>query len=514
MIVTTTIQKQPVMDRNRYAGILAHPTSFPSEYGIGDLGDTAYRFVDYLVSAGQSLWQVLPLGPTGYGDSPYQGFSAFAGQPLLISPDRLEEEGLLKQEELDAYPRLPSDYVDYGAVMAAKNELFHKAYERFCELDETNRLKKGYERFCREQAFWLAGYALFMALKDTNEGRLWLEWEDKQRNPSAEQMSLLAEEYREQADYYRVIQFLFFEQWHALKTYANENGIKIVGDIPIFVSLDSSDVWAAKEMFQLDEEGYPVVVAGVPPDYFSETGQLWGNPLYDWKNQEKDGFKWWIARIRSQLGLVDYIRIDHFRGFDSYWAVPYGAENAVHGKWMEGPKEKLFLAVQKEFGENLPIWAEDLGVITEDVEKLRDEFHFPGMKILQFAFEDERDNDMMPEHHIPNCICYTGTHDNDTTLGWYRHLGREDRKRVSCYMHTGAATVSWAFIRTALESVADYVVVPLQDVMSLDSEARMNTPGKAWGNWSWRFHEKQLDEFWAAYLKELTDLYGRQRKGR
>lgn len=507
--MTVTIQKQPEMGRNRCAGILAHPTSFPSAYGIGDLGDGAYRFVDYLVSAGQTLWQVLPLGPTGYGDSPYQGFSAFAGQPLLISPDCLMQEGLLKQEELEEYPHLPESYVDYGAVMAAKNELFAKAYRRFKELDKTNRIRIKYRQFCEEQSFWLDGYALFMALKDANGGKLWLEWEDGQRNPSGEEWKILAGQYEEQADYYRVVQFLFFEQWFALKAYANERGIRIVGDIPIFVSLDSADVWSHKKMFRLDEEGYPVVVAGVPPDYFSETGQLWGNPLYDWKEHEKDGYQWWIARIRSQLRLVDYIRIDHFRGFDSYWAVPYGAENAVRGKWMDGPKEKLFLAIQKEFGEKLPIWAEDLGVITEDVEKLRDEFHFPGMKILQFAFEDVEDNDMMPEHHIPNCICYTGTHDNDTTLGWYRHLGKDSRRKVNKYMHTGAAMVSWAFIRTALESAADYVVIPLQDVMSLDSEARMNTPGRAWGNWSWRFGRKALDGFWAAWLKHLTQINGR-----
>lgn len=506
--MTITTQEQQTGQR-RCAGILAHPTSFPSKYGIGDLGHIAYDFVDYLVSAGQTLWQVLPFGPTGYGDSPYQGFSAFAGQPLLINLDFLEEGGYLTREELMSYPELPEDYVDYGAVITAKEKLFQIAYKRFMEMTPDNSEWEIYDEFCRSEAFWLDDYALFMALKDVNGGKLWLEWEEEHRNPTEEQKKLLAEKYKERVEYHRVIQYLFFSQWDSLQAYARKNGIRIVGDIPIFVSLDSADVWAHKNLFQLDEDGYPVVVAGVPPDYFSETGQLWGNPLYNWEEHEREGYRWWIERIRRQLQVVDYIRIDHFRGFDSYWAVPYGAENAVHGKWMEGPKEKLFLAIQKEIGEKLPIWAEDLGVITEDVEKLRDTFQFPGMKILQFAFEDVEDNDMMPEHHTRNCICYTGTHDNDTTTGWYRHLGADSRRKVNSYMHTGAALISWAFIRTAMESAADYVVIPLQDIMSLDSEARMNTPGKAWGNWSWRFRKEDMDEFWAAYLRHLTKTNGR-----
>lgn len=505
----SNIQAQPVLNSERYSGILAHPTSFPSYYGVGDLGQTAYDFVDYLVSAGQTLWQVLPLGPTGFGDSPYQAFSAFAGQPILISPDKLKEQGLLEQEDLDGYPNLPTKYVDYGAVIWEKNKLFAKAYERFQELVKTNPIKERYAKFCEEQAFWLDGYVLFMALKDANGGKLWLEWEDSERNPSPSEMEELAKKHKERADYYRMLQFLFFDEWYSLKEYANEHDIKIIGDIPIFVSLDSADVWANKEMFQLDEDGYPVVVAGVPPDYFSETGQLWGNPLYDWEAHDKDGYQWWIARMKSQLELVDYIRIDHFRGFDSYWAVPFGSENAVKGEWMEGPKEKLFLAIQKALGDELPIWAEDLGVITEEVEKLRDDFHFPGMKILQFAFEDVNDNDMMPHHHTTNCICYTGTHDNDTTLGWYKSVAKESQKKVRNYMNTGAATVSWAFIRTALGSVAKFVVIPLQDVMSLGSEARMNTPGKAAGNWGWRFEAKALDSYWAEHLKNLTKMFRR-----
>lgn len=505
----TQTQTHPVLNSERYAGILAHPTSFPSYYGIGDLGKTAYDFIDYLISAGQTLWQVLPLGPTGFGDSPYQGFSAFAGQPLLISPDRMADEGLLTEEELSAYPNLPVKCVDYGAVIQAKNSLFASAYQRFQRLDETNSMKKRYHKFCEENEEWLNGYTLFMALKDANEGRLWLEWDEELRIPTKEGMEKLAKIHEERMGYYKMLQFLFFDQWHALKAYANQKGIRIIGDIPIFVSLDSADVWANRELFQLEEDGYPTVVAGVPPDYFSETGQLWGNPLYDWSAHEKQGFAWWISRIKSQLKLVDIVRIDHFRGFDAYWAVKYGEPTAVDGEWMDGPKEKLFEAIQKELGKDLPIWAEDLGVITEEVEKLRDDFQFPGMKILQFAFEDIEDNDMMPHHHIPNCICYTGTHDNDTTVGWYKHAPKKSQKKVRRYMNTGAATVSWAFIRTALGSVAKYVIIPLQDVMSLDSEARMNMPGRAAGNWGWRFETKDLDAHWAEYLRKLTKIYRR-----
>lgn len=502
-------QTRPAVSEERYSGILAHPTSFPSDYGIGDLGEKAYEFVDYLVSAGQKLWQVLPLGPTGFGDSPYQGFSAFAGQPLLISPDKMKQEGLLTEEELEAYPKLPVKYVDYGAVIQAKNKLFASAFERFKGLSAENSLRKRYQAFCVENAFWLEGYTLFMALKDANEGRLWLEWDEEMRIPTPAGMKQLAKKHEERMNYYKMLQFLFFDQWHQLKKYANEKGIHIIGDIPIFVSLDSSDVWANKDLFQLEEDGYPTVVAGVPPDYFSETGQLWGNPLYDWDVHEEQGYRWWIDRIKSQLKLVDYVRIDHFRGFAGYWAVKYGEPTAVNGEWLEGPKEKLFLAIQKELGKDLPIWAEDLGVITEEVEKLRDDFEFPGMKILQFAFEDVNDNDMMPHHHVPNSICYTGTHDNDTTLGWYQNAPKASQKKVRSYMNTGAATVSWAFIRTALGSVANYAIIPLQDVMSLGGEARMNLPGRAAGNWGWRFQTKDLDAHWAAYLKKLTKIYQR-----
>lgn len=490
--------------KKRFSGILVHPTSFPSPYGVGDLGDFAYEFVDYLVSAGQTLWQVLPLGPTGYGDSPYQAFSAFAGQPVLISPDKMKEMGLLDDEDLASYPKLPEKFVDYGAVIWEKNKLFRIAYSNFTKKGDLERIREQFHRFCEENARWLDDYALFMALKDANGGKMWLEWERCMAKPTVAGKRKLIEKYQEEMGYYKMLQFLFFHQWHELKKYANKKGIQIVGDIPIFVSMDSADVWANKKLFMLNADGYPTHVAGVPPDYFSETGQLWGNPLYNWRNHQKEGFQWWIERLKSQLNLVDYVRIDHFRGFESCWAVTYGAENAIEGKWLKGPGEKLFLAIEKALGKNLPVWAEDLGIITKEVESLRDKFRFPGMKILQFAFDDIEDNAMMPEHHKENCICYTGTHDNDTTAGWFRHASKESRKKVNQYISTGAAMVSWAFIRMAMESKAKYVVIPLQDVMSLDSGARMNTPGCAAGNWSWRFERKDLDAFWGEYLKKLT----------
>lgn len=492
------------LTNKRYSGILVHPTCFPSGYGIGDLGDNAYEFIDYLVSAGQSLWQVLPLGPTGYGDSPYQGFSAFAGQPLIISPQKLADIGLLTKEKLEDYPLLPTKYVDFGAVISAKNALFKSAFEQFETLAPSHWLVVEYEQFCSKNAFWLKDYTLFMALKEKNEQKCWLEWRTEFRMPSDSKKNELHRQLKNTVIYFQFVQFIFFKQWFELKDYANAHGVRIVGDIPIFVSLDSVDVWANQDLFSLDKRGYPAAVAGVPPDYFSATGQLWGNPLYDWEVHEKQGFQWWIDRIRCQLQLVDFVRIDHFRGFDSYWAVPYGSKTAIVGAWMEGPKKKLFSAIQSALGTHLPIWAEDLGLITESVQELRDAFHFPGMKILQFALENPQDNDMMPEHHIPNCICYTGTHDNDTTLGWFYHLDPDIQHHVSQYMHSGAALIPWAFIRTALESAANYVILPLQDIMSLDSSARMNTPGKAQGNWSWRFESKDLDRHWADYLSHLT----------
>lgn len=480
----------------KYSGVLLHPTSFPSPYGIGDLGQGAYDFIDYLAGAGQTIWQTLPLGPTGFGDSPYQSFSAFAGQPLLISPDKLIEEGLLTKEDChyeDVYPA----QVDYGNVIIAKTHWLHTAFYNFNH-GSFPVLEADFQDFCKTQDFWLSDYAEFMAYKDSQQGRNWLEWDKVLPVPD-----------KDQIHYYCFIQFLFFRQWKALKTYANEKGIQIVGDIPIFLALDSADVWADKNLFQLDSYGYPTKVAGVPPDYFSATGQLWGNPLYDWKAHKKEDFRWWLSRIKHQLSLFDILRIDHFRGLESYWAVPYGEATAINGTWMPGPGADLFKAIEKEFPQGIPIWAEDLGVITPEVENLRDTFHLPGMKVLQFAFEDLEDNDMMPEHHPVNAICYPGTHDNNTAIGWYQSASRESQQKVRDYMHTGAAAIHWAFIKTAMNSNCKYTVIPMQDILGLDSSARMNIPGVAARNWSWRYTSGQLDSFWQKYLCRLTADSGR-----
>ncbi len=495
-------------DTPRFSGILAHPSSFPSPYGIGDFGPGAYEFIDYLAGAGQKLWQLLPLGPTGFGDSPYQSFSSFAGQTLFISPDLLVEDDLLSEEDLAKPPVWNLSKVNYGSVIVYKNGLYHLAFQNF-EKKASKAFIEEFQAFCKESAYWLDDYAFFMAAKDENGGRLWLEWEDELRVPTPESRKKWTKILGESIRYYQFLQFLFFRQWKSLKAYANKKDIRIIGDIPIFVSLDSVDVWANKELYQLDTKGYPLAVAGVPPDYFSAVGQLWGNPLYDWAAHKKQGYRWWISRIRSQLQLVDILRIDHFRGFCAYWAVPYGEKTAVNGKWMDGPGADLFLSIEKALGKNLPIIAEDLGIITEDVEALRDQFDFPGMRVLQFAFDDPNDNVMMPHNHIENCVCYTGTHDNDTAKGWYYTASRPAQKKAREYMNTGAADIAWAFIRTALSSVAKYTVIPLQDIMSLGSDARMNYPGRSTGNWSWRYTSSQLDKDWQAYLKELTILYHR-----
>lgn len=480
----------------KYSGVLLHPTSLPSPYGIGDLGQSAYDFIDYLAGAGQTIWQTLPLGPTGFRDSPYQSFSAFAGQPLLISPDKLIADGLLSGDDC-IYEDTNPFQADYGNVIIAKTHWLETAYYNFSHKNFP-ALKEEFETFCREQAFWLPNYAKFMTYKDAHQGRNWLDWD-----------KVLPEIDRDRVNYYCFVQFLFYRQWQALKKYANDKGIKIVGDIPIFLALDSADVWADKHLFQLDSTGYPLRVAGVPPDYFSETGQLWGNPLYDWDVHKKEGFNWWLHRIKHQLSLFDILRIDHFRGLESYWAVPYGEVTAINGTWMPGPGADLFKAIEKEFPQGIPIWAEDLGVITPEVEKLRDDFRLPGMKVLQFAFEDLNDNAMMPEHHPYNAICYPGTHDNNTTIGWYQGAAKANQQKVRDYLHTGAATVHWAFIRATLESNCKYAVIPMQDILGLDSSARMNTPGVPARNWSWRFTADQLDPFWQAYLKKLTEDSGR-----
>lgn len=507
MIFETAEKKyeQPV----RVSGILLHPTSLPSPYGIGDLGKSAYEFADFLEKAGQHLWQILPLSPTGFGDSPYQSFSAFAGQPLLISPDHLLKLGLLSKEDLEDAPQFEDDRTDYGTVIPWKTKLLQKAYLNYRHTADKMLLEE-YDSFYENNRFWLNDYALFMACKEVNDGKSWLEWEEKYRNPTDAFLRSLEKELSEEIYYYKFIQFMFFKEWYALKKYVNDKGIKIIGDIPIFVSLDSADVWANKKLFQLDSKGFPTAVAGVPPDYFSATGQLWGNPLYDWNAHKKDGYKWWISRVRNQLDVLDYLRIDHFRGFEAYWAVPYKEETAINGKWKPGPKEELFLAIEKALGDNLPIIAEDLGVITPEVERLRDMFGFPGMKVLQFAFESEEESNFLPHQFTTtNCVCYTGTHDNDTTAGWYETASEFSRDKVRRYMNTDGSSVHFDFIRTCLGTIASYAIFPLQDALGVGKKGRMNCPGVAAGNWEWRFRKEMLTDELAGKLLELSHLYGR-----
>ncbi len=491
----------------RQSGVLLHPTSLPSDYGIGDLGPSAYKFIDFLSQSHQELWQILPLGPTGFGDSPYQSFSSFAGQPLLISIDQLIFDDLLTLDNIDRIPWNPH-VIDYGSVIPYKHQLFRKAHTTF-QSDPTHKLHHDYRQFIHNEREWLPSYALFMAVKDAHDGCVWTEWDADIAFPCDESLCQWREDLHESYDYYCFLQFLFFRQWFQLKAYAEKKGVSIIGDIPIFVAFDSADVWANKNLFHLDEDGFPTSVAGVPPDYFSETGQLWGNPLYKWSAHKATDYTWWIQRISHSLKLVHSLRIDHFRGFEAYWSIPYGSETAIHGQWESGPGKDLFYAMEKALGTYLPIIAEDLGLITPAVRKLRDTFNFPGMKILQFAFETVDNNEFLPFNYPFNSIAYTGTHDNDTTLGWYKSASPQSQDKVRRFMNSDARDVCWDFIRTCFLSPAYRAIIPLQDILSLDSQARMNCPGVPGGNWQWRYTENMLTNELILRLKEITCLAGR-----
>jgi 4-alpha-glucanotransferase len=506
------------MTNTRKSGLLLHPTSLPGRWGIGDLGATAYTFVDFLAKAGQQLWQVMPLGPTGYGDSPYQGFSAFAGNPLLISLDQLIKEGLLAPEDLTGLPAFSDQHVDYGAVIPFKLAALQKSFDRFKRM-AMDEQREALATFRTDQRTWLADYALFAALKEQHGGANWNTWapEIARREPAA--VGEWGSRLSAQTEFHAYMQYLFFRQWANLKSYANERGIQIIGDIPIFVAYDSADVWANREIFALNDEGHAIAVAGVPPDYFSATGQLWGNPLYRWDVLAGQGYRWWIERFRTTLTLVDIARLDHFRGFAAYWEVPASEETAVNGRWAPGPGAALFEAVRDALGgastafsTGLPIIAEDLGVITPDVEQLRDELGFPGMKLLQFAFNGDPDDLYLPHNYQPRSVVYTGTHDNDTTLGWWRALQPHERRNVQIYLGRDGSDISWDLIRLALASVAELAVVPMQDVLGLGSAARMNTPGQAGGNWGWRYTPDMLTIELVERLRGLTAVYGRERK--
>jgi len=494
----------------RKAGILVHPTSFPSPYGIGDLGSEAYNFIDFLEKSEQKLWQVLPIGPTGYGDSPYQSFSSFAGQPLLIDLEDLQQLGFLTREDLTTLPDWDSYAIDYGPVITYKFSLLEKAFDNFKQ-QPNKSLQNEFTIFLEKNYFWLEDYALFMAAKIYHDGVAWTDWTKDIAFPTKKSKLKWQNKLKNSIKYHQFIQFIFFKQWFALKAYANDRSIEIIGDTPIFVAFDSADVWANKNLFYLDTKGFPTHVAGVPPDYFSETGQLWGNPLYNWPEHKKNNYAWWIKRLAYALTLVDFLRIDHFRGFEAYWAVPFGSPNAIKGTWEKGPFKDLFYSFEASLGKNLPIIAEDLGIITEAVEDLRDSFHLPGMKILQFAFEDSKDNNFLPHLHIPNSICYTGTHDNDTTVSWYKTIPEENKDKLRRYLNTDANNIAWDMIRACYGSVSNMAIVPLQDLLSFDAWARMNTPGSATGNWQWRYTSDMLTHTLQQHLLSITRLYGRSK---
>ncbi len=510
----------------RASGILLHPTSLPGPCGIGDLGPAAFQFVDFLAETGTALWQVLPLGPTGYGDSPYQCFSAFAGNPYLISPDALLEDGLLYQEDLADPPPFPADRVDYGAVIPWKLHLLNTAYRRFREntlppspipnSQSPTPTLQSLAVFRRDHAAWLDDFALFMAIKEHFGCGAWTDWPAplRRRDPAA--LAAFADGHAEEIERHAFWQFLFFRQWEKLRAYARQRGITLIGDIPIFVAHDSADVWAHPELFFLDDDGSPAVVAGVPPDYFSPAGQLWGNPLYRWEVHKRENYAWWIARLRSVLSLVDLVRLDHFRGFAAYWEVPGEAETAENGRWAPGPGADFLAALRESLGivetpvsRGLPIIAEDLGVITPDVDAMRREFDLPGMKVLVFAFDGDPENVFLPHNYTRDCVVYTGTHDNDTALGWYQRVGEKERDFARRYLARDGHDIAWDLIRAAWGSVAVFAIAPMQDLLGLDNRARMNYPGNPSGNWSWRMSPGVLDAALRARLRETNFLYGR-----
>ncbi|MEW6737944.1 MAG: 4-alpha-glucanotransferase [Acidobacteriota bacterium] len=504
------------MSFSRSSGILLHPTSLPSRFGIGDLGEEAYKFINFLSLSGQRLWQVLPLGPIGYGNSPYQCFSAFAGNTLLISPKKLWEDGLLSSADIKNAPKFNSESVDYGAVINYKRTLLHKAYENFKRKNDS-QMQAEFDAFCQESAAWLNDYAFFSVLKEAHKGVAWIDWQPHLSKYDTSVLIGVHQRMRDAVSESKFSQYLFFKQWLALKTFCQAHDIKLIGDLPIFVAYDSADVWQNPHLFKLDSENLPVVVAGVPPDFFSKTGQRWGNPIYNWEAMRNTGFAWWIERMRTMLRLFDIVRVDHFRGFAACWEVPASEETAENGEWVEVPGRDLFTTLKAVLGE-MPIIAEDLGLITPDVVELREEFGFPGMRILQFAFDSDSSNSFLPHNYVRNTVVYTGTHDNDTTVGWFKNASTSAKTSDSVsaeleyclkYLNSDGKEIHWDFIRAALASVANMAIIPLQDILGFDSSARMNLPSSRDGNWGWRFSAQLLTEEIVARLKSLSEIYGR-----
>ncbi len=495
----------------RKCGVLLPIFSLSSKYGIGTFSKEAYDFVDFLKKAGQSYWQILPLGPTSYGDSPYQSFSTFAGNPYFIDLEGLIADGLLEEKQVDKCDFGGSEeYIDYEKIYRARFDILKKAFENRENAKDAKALLKEYEEFKNSpENDWLEDYSLFMALKNANSGRAWNTWEEGVRLRKSDALAKAHDKYKEEVEFYSFIQFLFSRQWAKLKGYANENGIEIIGDIPIYVAFDSADTWAHPELFQLDEENVPIDVAGCPPDAFSATGQLWGNPLYRWDYHKKTGYKWWMKRISHCYKIYDVIRIDHFRGFDEYYAIPYGNPTAEKGEWRKGPGYDLFDTMKKELGD-MAVIAEDLGYLTDSVIKLVKKTGYPGMKILQFAFDSREESDYLPHNYTKNCIVYTGTHDNDTTRSWFDQLPRDDKKFAKEYLGLKSAKDAvWTTIRAAFASVSDTVIIPMQDYLELPGYARINTPSTLGGNWVWRLKKDALTEELSDKMKDFARIYRR-----
>lgn len=490
-------------------GILLHISSLPSNYGIGTLGKAAYEFVDFLKKSGQEYWQILPVGPTGYGDSPYQSYSAYAGNPLLIDLDMLIEDGLLSSDDHDLRVLLhKNSFADYAQLFSFKYVILQKAAACFFASAEPAEML-GFKRFCLENSFWLDDYALFMSLKYLNRQSMWTEWDDDIRLRSADAIERYTDELKDDILCWKFMQYEFFKQYSSLKAYANKNGIKIYGDMPIYVSMDSSDIWANPELFMLDEDRRPTKVAGCPPDDFSPTGQLWGNPLYNWKEMEKNGFDWWISRVEYSAKLFDLTRIDHFRGFESFYAIPAEDKTAENGEWLKGPSMKLFNAIKKELG-NVKLVAEDLGFLTDEVKQMLKEAGYPGMNVLEFAFGGG-DSNYLPHNYVRNSVTYIGTHDNDTAVGWYESASKEEKKAAKKYMHlTKKEGICGGLIRTAFSSVSDLVIIQMQDYLELGSEARMNIPSTiGGGNWAWRLKDGEITSELAKKIRKYAKTYYR-----
>ena len=495
----------------RASGLLLHITSLPSPYGVGDLGPGAYAFADFLAASHQRIWQFLPIGPVGYGASPYSSPSTFAGNPLLISPERLRDAGLVEPDDLAPLTELPQDRVDYDRLIPAKRHLLTRAFERF-EQGHASEAADDFEAFCTAEADWLDDYVLYRALKQAHDEAPWTQWAPPLVRRDEDALAEARRTHAEAIRKHQFWQFLFDRQWHALQAYCHDREIELFGDVPIYVAHDSADVWANQDLFHLDDAGQPTRVAGVPPDMFSDTGQRWGNPLYRWDRMKDRGYAWWSRRIAHTLRRVDLVRIDHFRGFAAYWAIPADEETAVNGEWRDGPGADLFHALGDDLG-TLPIVAEDLGIITPDVEALRDQFDFPGMVVLQFAFEDDPTSDYLPHNYRRNAVAYTGTHDNNTLHGWWNSdaLSAEGREFAQAYLGLESADrpIHWTALRALLGSVARRAVFPLQDVLGLGHQARMNTPGRSTDNWTWRYTSEDLTKKMADRLRTLTYLYGR-----